>query len=72
MGDKLIPANSFVLGLVGSANRDEDFFGASLARVQAQVSVGRLVRRFPGLTLAGDTWKTRTTIRAATAVPVTV
>jgi hypothetical protein len=27
VGDQVIPANSFVLGLVGSANRDEDFFG---------------------------------------------
>ena len=100
-GDKVIPAGAFVLGLVGSANRDEDFFGpdadelrvdrpnarehisfgdrahyclgATLARVQAQVAVGRLIRRFPKLALDGEiTWKTQATIRAAKAVPITV
>jgi len=101
IGGKEIPANAFVLGLVGSANRDEDFFGpdagdlrvdrpnagehisfgerahycigASLARVQAQLAVGRLIRRFPRMALDGEvTWKTRITVRAANAVHVTV
>nr|WP_042178755.1 cytochrome P450 [Kibdelosporangium sp. MJ126-NF4]CEL13399.1 putative cytochrome P450 hydroxylase [Kibdelosporangium sp. MJ126-NF4]CTQ99088.1 putative cytochrome P450 hydroxylase [Kibdelosporangium sp. MJ126-NF4] len=96
-----IPPNSFVLGLVGSANRDEAAFGpdagklrvdrpnakehlsfgdrthyclgAALGRVQAQLAVGRLVRRFPRLQLTEEvTWKTRVTVRASNAVRVAI
>ena len=77
-----IPAGSFTVLALASANRDEDHFGptaatldlrradatdhvsfggtvhyclgAALARMEAQVAIGSLVRRFPGLAASGE------------------
>jgi cytochrome P450 len=46
--------------------------GASLARLEGRVALGRLVRRFPTLRLAGDiTWNGRLNLRGPLAVPAT-
>lgn len=46
--------------------------GASLARLEGRVALGRLVRRFPTLALAGEiTWNGRLNLRGPNAVPVT-
>jgi cytochrome P450 len=46
--------------------------GASLARLQAQIAVGAIVRRMPRLRLAGDTlkWKTMGRFRGLESLPV--
>jgi cytochrome P450 len=45
--------------------------GASLAKLEAQVAVGSLVRRFPNLGLAGDPeWRDRLTIRGVSRLPL--
>jgi cytochrome P450 len=101
LGDKEIPAGSFVLACLGSANRDERFFGpdtdelrldrpearhqtsfgagphhclgAALARMEGRVAVGRLVQRFPGLSLNGPVeWNGRINLRGPAKLPVTV
>ncbi len=47
--------------------------GAALARLEGQVAIGRLVRRFPSLALAGEvTWGDRIELRNAKVVPITV
>ena len=49
--------------------------GAALARLEGEVAVGTLVRRFPELRLAGDdlTWQTQNpTVRRPVALPVLV
>jgi cytochrome P450 len=47
--------------------------GASLARLEGRVALGRLVRRFPTLRLAGDiTWNGRLNLRGPLTVPTTV
>jgi cytochrome P450 len=47
--------------------------GANLAKLEAEVAVGSLVRRFPGLRLAGDpTWRDRLTIRGVDHLPLAV
>ncbi|WP_028934371.1 cytochrome P450 [Pseudonocardia spinosispora] len=46
--------------------------GASLARLEGRVALGRLVRRFPKLELADDiTWNGRVNLRGPNAVPLT-
>jgi cytochrome P450 len=47
--------------------------GASLARVEAQVAVGSLLRRLPSLRLATDrpAWRPSATLRGLAALPVT-
>ena len=47
--------------------------GAALARMETRLAMGRLVRRFPNLTLAGDIdWLPLMITRGPVAVPVTV
>jgi cytochrome P450 len=47
--------------------------GAALARLEGRIAIGRLVRRFPGLALAGDIrWNGRINLRGPLAVPITV
>jgi cytochrome P450 len=99
--DKEIPAGSFVLNSLASANRDPQVFGedadqlrldrqearshvsfgagvhhclgAVLARLEGRVSIGRLVRRFPELKLAGEpTWNGRINLRGMSVLPVAV
>jgi cytochrome P450 len=96
-----IPAGSFVLTCLGSANHDPERWGptadalditradagqhmsfgngihhclgSSLARVEAQVAIGSLVRRFPGLELAGEPERNgRVVLRGLESLPVTV
>ena len=47
--------------------------GAALARLEGQVAVGRLIRRFPDLALAdpGPTWNGRMNLRGLERLPVT-
>jgi cytochrome P450 PksS len=78
LGDTTMPKGSKVLGMIISANRDEEVFerpddldlgrdpnrhlafafgkhfclGNQLARLEGQIAIGELVRRFPGLRLA--------------------
>jgi cytochrome P450 len=94
-----IPAGSFVLTCLGSANHDPDHWGptadaldvtrpdaghhmsfgngihhclgSSLARVEAQVAMGSLVRRFTGLELAGEPERNgRVVLRGLESLPV--
>ena len=46
--------------------------GASLARLEAQVAIGAVLRRFPALTLDTDrpTWRPSSTLRGLEALPV--
>jgi cytochrome P450 len=45
--------------------------GAALARLEGRVALGRLVRRFPTLSLAGElSWNGRINLRGPNAVPV--
>jgi cytochrome P450 len=94
-----IPAGSFVLTCLGSANHDSarwgptadeldigradagqhmsfgngihHCLGSSLARVEAQVAIGTLVRRFPGLELVGEPERNgRVVLRGLESLPV--
>ncbi|MGH9243655.1 MAG: cytochrome P450 [Acidimicrobiales bacterium] len=96
-----LPAGSFVVLILASANRDPDHWGptadeldlardgashhasfgggghyclgAALARMEGQVVVGTLVRRFPRLDLAGEpTWNGRINLRGLSTLPVTL
>jgi cytochrome P450 len=96
-----IPAGSFVLTCLASANHDPERWGptadaldltradagqhmsfgngihhclgSSLARVEAQVAIGSLVRRFPGLELAGEPERNgRVVLRGLDSLPVIV
>jgi cytochrome P450 len=100
-GGVTIPAGSFVMALLGSANRDESYFGpdagqlrldrenarqhvsfgagphhclgASLARMEAAIALGRLVTRFPGLALDGEpSWNGRINLRGPARLPVSL
>jgi cytochrome P450 len=99
--DRVIPAHSFVLTSLASANRDADHFGptaddldltrsdagqhvafgggihhclgAALARLEGQVAIGNLVRRYPHLELADEdelVYNGRLVLRGLTALPV--
>jgi cytochrome P450 len=99
LGGVTIPAGAFVLASLGSANRDERFWGAdaaelrldrenarqhvsfgagphhclgaSLARLEAAIALGRMTARFPGLALDGDvTWNGRINLRGPAHLPV--
>jgi cytochrome P450 len=101
IGGVTIPAGSFVMALLGSANRDESYFGpdagqlrldrenarqhvsfgagphhclgASLARMEAAIALGRLVTRFPGLALDGEpSWNGRINLRGPARLPVSL
>jgi cytochrome P450 len=96
-----VPAGTFILTCLGSANRDEarwgptaeeldvtradagqhmsfgngihHCLGSSLARTEAQIAIGALVRRFPDLELAGEPERNgRVVLRGLEALPVTV
>jgi cytochrome P450 len=99
LGGVTIPAGAFVLASLGSANRDERFWGpdaaelrldrenarqhvsfgagphhclgASLARLEAAIALGRMTARFPGLALDGGvTWNGRINLRGPAHLPV--
>jgi cytochrome P450 len=94
-----IPAGTFTLTCLGSANHDEarwgptadelditrpdagqhmsfgngihHCLGSSLARIEAQVAIGSLVRRFPDLELAGEPERNgRVVLRGLESLPV--
>jgi cytochrome P450 len=46
--------------------------GASLARLETQVAIGAMLRRFPALTLAAErlVWRPSTTLRGLDSLPV--
>jgi cytochrome P450 len=96
-----IPAGTFTLTCLGSANRDEarwgpaadelditrpdagqhmsfgngihHCLGSSLARTEAQVAIGTLVRLFPDLALAGEPERNgRVVLRGLESLPVTL
>jgi cytochrome P450 len=96
---KTVPAGTFMLTCLGSANHDEDRWGStadrlditrpdagqhmsfgngihhclgsSLARTEAQVAIGTLVRRFPDLALAGEPERNgRVVLRGLESLPV--
>jgi cytochrome P450 len=96
-----IPAGTFTLTCLGSANHDEarwgptagalditrpdagqhmsfgngihHCLGSSLARTEAQVAIGTLVRRFPDLSLSGEPERNgRVVLRGLESLPVTV
>jgi cytochrome P450 len=96
-----IPAGTFTLTCLGSANHDASRWGptadelditradagqhmsfgngihhclgSSLARTEAQVAIGTLVRRFPDLELAGEPERNgRVVLRGLESLPVTV
>jgi Cytochrome P450 len=100
--DRVIPAHSFLLTSLASANRDAAHFGptadeldltrpdaaqhvafgggvhhclgAALARLEGQVALGSLVRRYPNMELTGErdtlVWNGRLVLRGLTALPV--
>ena len=99
---RTIPAHSFVLTSLASANRDADHFGptadelditranagqhvafgggvhhclgAALARLEGQVALGNLVRRYPNMELTDEklVWNGRLVLRGLTALPVSI
>jgi cytochrome P450 len=102
IGGRTIPAHSFVLTSLASANRDAAHFGAgadsldlgrpnagdhvsfgggfhhclgaALARLEGQVAVGGLVRRFPEMELTGEplVYNGRLVLRGLTALRVSI
>jgi cytochrome P450 len=47
--------------------------GAALAKLEAQIAIGSLIRRFPALELAGDPgWRDRLTIRGVDRLPLSL
>lgn len=100
VGEMEIPAGSFVIAALASANRDEKHWGsdadqlrldrpnanqhlafgvgvhhcigAALARLVGRVAIGRLVQRFPALTLESVTWNGRRNLRGPANLTVTV
>jgi cytochrome P450 len=99
VGGVAIPAGAFVMASLGSANRDERFWGtdaaelrldrenarqhvsfgagphhclgASLARLEASIALGRMTARCPGLALDGEvTWNGRINLRGPAHLPV--
>jgi cytochrome P450 len=47
--------------------------GAALARLEGQIAIGTMVRRFPGIRLATDTleWRPSQALRGLRSLPVT-
>ncbi|MGH9118378.1 MAG: cytochrome P450 [Acidimicrobiales bacterium] len=101
VGDHTIEAGSFVVLVLGSANRDQARWGetaddrdlqragaaqhlsfgggahyclgASLARLEGRVAIGRLVERFPRLDLSGPpTWNGRINLRGLSSLPLSL
>jgi cytochrome P450 len=101
VGGTTIPAGTFTLTCLGSANHDEarwgptadeldltradagqhmsfgngihHCLGSSLARTEAQIAIGSLVRRFPDLELAGEPERNgRVVLRGLESLPVAV
>jgi cytochrome P450 len=101
IGGREIPAGTFVIAGLASANRDDRHFGpdadelridreeartqvsfgagphhclgAALARLEGRLAIGRLVTRFPALSLNGDVeWNGRLNLRGAAKLPVAV
>jgi cytochrome P450 len=101
IGDRVIPAGTFVIAGLASANRDERHFGpdanelridreearthvsfgagphhclgAALARLEGRLALGKLVTRFPDLSLNGDVeWNGRLNLRGAARLPVAI
>ena len=101
IGGTDIPAGAFVMASLGSANRDESYWGpdaaevrldrenarqhvsfgagphhclgASLARLEASIALGRLTARFPGLALDGEvTWNGRINLRGPAHLTVSL
>jgi len=100
--DRTVPAHSFLLTSLASANRDAAHFGptadeldvaradagqhvafgggvhhclgAALARLEGQVAVGGLVRRYPRMELTDKplVWNGRLVLRGLTALPVAI
>jgi cytochrome P450 len=99
--EKTVPAGTFMLTCLGSANHDEarwgptadelditrpdagqhmsfgngihHCLGSSLARTEAQIAIGTLVRRFPDLALAGELERNgRVVLRGLESLPVTL
>jgi cytochrome P450 len=99
--EKTVPAGTFMLTCLGSANHDEarwgptadelditrpdagqhmsfgngihHCLGSSLARTEAQIAIGTLVRRFPDLALAGEPERNgRVVLRGLESLPVTL
>ena len=98
---RTIPARTFVLAGLASANRDPANWGptadeldlgrvdanqhvafgsgthfclgAALARLEGQVAIGRLIRRFPDLVVAdpGPAWNGRLNLRGLERLPIT-
>ena len=97
--DRTIPAGTFTVCVIASANRDrarwgddaDDLdlgrdgaqhhlafgggvhycLGAALARLEGQVAIGSLVRRFPNLEIAGDpVWNGRLNLRGLDRLPL--
>ena len=47
--------------------------GASLAKLEAQIAIGSLIRRFPDIELAGEPgWRDRLTIRGVDHLPLSL
>lgn len=98
---KTIPAGTFVVCVLASANRDRAVWGptadeldlarrdvanhlafggghhyclgAALARLEGRVAIGSLVRRFPGLDLAGEpVWNGRLNLRGLDRLPLAI
>jgi cytochrome P450 len=99
LGDRTIPKGSMILGVLGSANRDEAVYsepdrfdvarrdirpvsfgggihhciGAQLARLEIEIAIGSLIRRFPRLRLHDREKPVRRrsmTLRALSSLPV--
>ncbi len=99
LGDKTVPKGVMVMGVVGSANRDEEVYdeaerfdvtrsgvrpisfgggihhciGSQLARLEIEIAVGSMIRRFPKLRLGErekHVWRKSMTLRALTSLPV--
>src|SRR5882724_9446773 len=78
----VIPAGSVVVAMLTAANRDPQRFGhgihfclgAPLARMEAEIAIGALLRRFPAMELACDRkeipWRPSALLRGPAELPV--
>lgn len=98
LGELAIPRGTMVMGVLGSANRDEAVYeeaerfdvtrsgvrpasfgggihhclGGQLARLEIEIAVGSMIRRFPKLRLeeqATPVWRKSMTLRALSSLP---